>query len=328
MTSHISKLLLGLTIVAALMTSCYKEPMDDYPVQDKSLLSLAKAQGDLNLFVAAAEAADIEAQLKAGVSYTLLAPTDSSFRAFLTARGLATVQDLQNQMGAYAFNMFIRYHILEHRVKAENISDGYILTFAETKQKNRLHAYMTRQNLNITINGSTASVAQPNIIGESGVIHKIDGVLSPLTLEGISKVNPHFSKLNIAIDFAGGSLGAILNDTTEAHTLFAPTDAAFNTFLNLYGYMDINTLLNLIGPIQIEDAIKYHLIKGRFKAEDFQNQQYQTLLAGASLQLSKDSSGTILILDDKGNPLVKIITTNIMAVNGVMHTIEQVLEYQ
>src|SRR5690606_27978519 len=140
------------------------------------------------------------------------------------------------------------------RVKAENISNGYVLTFAQTSQNDRLHSYMSRDDMKVTING-TATVQEADIMAEAGGIHIIDDVLTPLTLQGLCRVNPKFSKLNIAIDFAGGSVDSILNDRTDFHTLFAPTDGAFNTFLNYYGYMDIHTLLNLIGPVQIEDAI-------------------------------------------------------------------------
>lgn len=329
MNLHIIRTSALLLIFSLFLQGCKEDSSSDYPHKPapKSILALAGEQEDLSLFVEAAEAAQIEFAMQPGAPYTLMAPTDSSFKAYLNSQGYTTIQDLHNAMGDEKFRLFVSYHILEKKVKAENISNGYVVTFAKTTEKDRLHSYMTRNELNITINRGAARVIQANITSDAGVIHKIDGVLTPLTLEGLTKVNPNFSKLSIAIDFAGSNIQQILNDETQYYTLFAPTDAAFNMFLNHYGYVDINALLDLIGPQQIEDALKYHLIKGRFKAEDFQNQDYETLLAGASLKILKDNSGTILITDDSNNPLVKITNTNIVAVNGVMHIIDQVLEY-
>lgn len=327
MISHIIRSLTLLTIIAFVSVSCSKDSsVDEYPTTSNNVVELAALHSDLSLFVEAARQANIEASFDDNSSYTLFAPTDSSFQAYLDLNGFADVEALRNSMSGEDFRRFVSYHMLDKRVKMENIANGFVTTFAQTKDGDNLHSHMLRMDNHVTINGGDAHIKMANITDGISTIHKIDGVLHPLTLEDIARVNPSYSRLYEAIQFAGADIQTILNEENY-HTLFAPTDAAFNTFVNYYGYSDITSLLSLIGSQQVANALKYHLIKGRFKAEDFQTQEYQTLLAGASLHLTKDSSGTILLKDSNADTtLVQIVTTNIVATNGITHTIDAVLE--
>lgn len=316
--------------IAALLilVACTKKEAEQSPLAPKSALELAQLEPDLSLFVEAALLSNVEYYLDPGATYTLLAPNDSSFNSFLTNLGFSTVTELKAHYGTKYFDLFVRYHFLEGKVRTENLTDGYVLTFAELTDGDRLHSYFSRSGSTTVINGAV-KVSQANLSSSTSIIHKLAGVLTPLSLDGLTRVNPRFSKLNSVIDYTRPRLDSVLVTTDFGHhTLFAPTDAAFNLFLNYYGYTDLTTLFGLISKDQMADALKYHIIKGKVRAEDFQNAEYKTLLAGASLNITKDSSGTIVITDDKGVALIKILSTNIVGINGVMHTIDKVLEFQ
>lgn len=318
-----------LLIISILITiSCGKENSSNSSLAPKSVIEMASEEANLKLFSEAIRLAEVEYFMNPGAKYTLMAPTDDSFSIFLKSLGLTSVAELRNYYGKTEFNLFVRYHILESLITSDDIFSGYVTTFAELNDNDRLHSYMSRNGLEIHINGNAAEVVEPEIIGTGGAIHKIDGVLTPLTLKGLVSVNPRFSKLTDVIRYTEPLVDSALDGRHKAHTLFAPTDAAFNLFLNFYGYSDLNTLYSFVTKEQMADALKYHLVEGRFNAEDFQNSAYETLLSGGSLNISKDVSGTIIISDDKGSALVKIISTNIVGINGVMHTIDKVLEYQ
>ncbi len=328
MIARFAKPLILLLSISILITSCSKDVFYSEPMAPQSALEMAKQEADLSLFVEAAMLSNLEYDLDPGATYTLLAPTDSAFYSFLTHLGVSTVSELKSLLGNEDFNLFVRYHILEGRVRTENLTDGYVVTFAELPDGDRLHSYMSRNGSNTYINGHS-KISTANIIGSVGVVHKISGVITPLTLDGLTRVNPKFSKLSEVINFTQPRLDSILKSGDYGyHTLFAPTDAAFNLFLNYYGYTDLSTLFGLITEDQLTDALRYHILKAKVRAEDFQNAKYQTLLAGSSLNITKDNSGTIVITDDKGVALIKIISTNIVGVNGVMHTIDKVLEFQ
>ena len=328
MIAKFSKLLIALIPISLLSISCNKEVKDVGPVAPKSVIEMAQQEPDLSLFAEATILSNVEYHLNPGATYTLLAPTDSSFSDFLNKLGLTSVAELKSHFGNEYFTQFIRYHILEGKVRTENLADGYVLTFAELNDGDRLHSYMSRTGSITSINGQ-AEVRSANMVSTGCVIHKLNGVLTPLCLDGLIRVNPRYSKLNEVIDFTDPRMDSVLKSSDNGyHTLLAPTDAAFNLFLNYYGYTDLTTLFGLITKDQMADALKYHIIKGKVRAEDFQNAEYKTLLAGAALNITKDTSGTIIITDDKGVALIKIISTNIVGINGVMHTIDKVLEFQ
>ncbi len=328
MIAKFAKPLALILTISILTVSCTKKELDNGPIAPKSALEMAQQEPDLSLFVEAASLSNVEYYMNPGATYTLFAPSDSSFTRFLSNLGLSSVSELKSHWGNEYFNLFIRYHILEGKIRTENLADGYVVTFAELQDGDRLHSYMARNGSTININGEV-KVNSSNIIGSGGVIHKISDVLTPLTIEGLTKVNPSFSKLSEVIKYTRPRMDSVLVSRDNGyHTLLAPTDAAFNLFLNYYGYTDLTTLFGLITKDQMADALRYHILKGKVRAEDFQNAEYKTLLTGASLKITKDTSGTIIITDDKGVALIKIISTNIIGVNGAIHTIDKVLEFQ
>lgn len=328
MIARFAKPLALLLTIFILTISCNKKELDNGPIAPKSALEMAQQEPDLSMFVEAAALSNVEYYLNPGAPYTLFAPTDSSFSRFLSTLGLSSVGELKSHFGNEYFNLFIRYHILEGKVRTENLTDGYVGTFAELPDGDRLHCYMSRNGSSININGE-AKATSPSIIGAAGVIHKISGILTPLTIDGLTEVNPGFSKLSEVIDFTKPRMDSVFVSRDNGyHTLFAPTDGAFNLFLNYYGYTDLATLFGLVTQDQMADALRYHILKGKVRAEGFQNTEYKTLLTGASLNITKDTSGTIIITDDKGVALIKIISTNIVGINGIIHTIDKVLEFQ
>ncbi len=329
MIARFVKTLTPILVLSILITSCSKDDKDiTAPLAPKNAIEMAMEEPDLSLFVEAANLSSVEYYMNPGSAYTLFAPSDSSFNRFLNNLGLSTVAQLKTYYGNERFDLFVRYHFLEGKVTTQNVAEGYVVTFAELADGDRLHCYVARNGSGTHIN-QDIKVTTANITGAGGVIHKIAGVLTPLSLEGLTSVNPRFSKLSEVIDFTKPRMDSVLvSEEKGYHTLLAPTDAAFNLFLNYYGYTDLSTLFTLATEDQLADALKYHIIEGKVRAEDFETAQYATLLAGASLYITKDNSGTIIITDDKGVALIKIVSTNIVGINGVLHTIDKVLEFQ
>lgn len=328
MIVRFAKLLILLFSITIVLAACQKSTEDmAIPLAPKNAIELMASDPELSMFAEATEMSSAEYYMNPGSAYTILAPSDSTFSLYLGSLGLKTVAELKARIGNESFDLFVRYHIIEGKVKTEDLADGYVVTFAELQDGDRLHCYFSRNGSVTHINKKVK--VQTSIVESNAVVHKLNGVLSPLSLEGLVEVNPKFSKLSEVITFTKPILDSVLlNFTHGNHTLLAPTDEAFNLFINYYGYSDLSTLFTMVTKEQLADALKYHVIKSKVRAEHFQNSQYQTLLAGASLKITKDNSGTIIITDDKGAALIKILSTNIIGTNGVMHTIDKVLEFQ
>ncbi|MCY7330014.1 MAG: fasciclin domain-containing protein, partial [Saprospiraceae bacterium] len=83
--SFILSLLLGSSL---LFVACKK---DDPPVT-KSLLELASTKTDLSTFLTAMERAGLSSTLSSNGSFTVFAPTNAAFTAYLAANGYANLE--------------------------------------------------------------------------------------------------------------------------------------------------------------------------------------------------------------------------------------------
>ena len=104
------------------------------------------------------------------------------------------------------------------------------------------------------------------------------------------------------------------------YTVFAPTDAAFQALL------DSNDSWNSLDDIPVEtlkSVLLFHVISGEVKAADLSNTYVNTLSTGPNdemLSLQVEVDGAVEFNGDS-----KPIATDVMASNGVIHTIDKVM---
>ena len=135
--------------------------------------------------------------------------------------------------------------------------------------------------------------------------------------------NPNYSTLVAALKQA--DLAGTFMEPGE-YTVFAPTNDAF-------AKVPKATLDNLMKPEnkeQLQGLLKYHVVKGEWKADavvkainDNKNAYNVTTLAGENLTLSlKD--GKVMIKDGKGK-MATVADADMDASNGVIHGVDTVL---
>jgi uncharacterized surface protein with fasciclin (FAS1) repeats len=118
-----------------------------------------------------------------------------------------------------------------------------------------------------------------------------------------------FTTLLKAIDTAG------LKDTLKGpgpFTVFAPTDEAFNKLPK----GELDKLLK--NKKKLEELLKYHVVEGAVKAADVSAKPSATTLAGKDITI--DATAGV-----KLNGAATVVTPDIQATNGVIHTIDTVL---
>ncbi|NVK08370.1 MAG: fasciclin domain-containing protein [Tenacibaculum sp.] len=104
------------------------------------------------------------------------------------------------------------------------------------------------------------------------------------------------------------------------YTVFAPTDAAFQALL------DSNDSWNSLDDIPVEtlkSVLLFHVISGEVKAADLSNTYVNALSTGPNnemLSLQIEVDGAVEFNGDS-----KPIATDVMASNGVIHTIDKVM---
>jgi uncharacterized surface protein with fasciclin (FAS1) repeats len=135
------------------------------------------------------------------------------------------------------------------------------------------------------------------------------------TIVDIAASNPDFSTLVTAVKAAG------LADTLAGpgpFTVFAPTNEAF-------AKLPAATLQSLLEPQnkqQLANILTYHVVGAKVMAADVQAGKVKTV-SGAEITIGV-SGGNVTITDGQGN-VAKVIKTDIVASNGVIHVIDTVL---
>jgi uncharacterized surface protein with fasciclin (FAS1) repeats len=135
------------------------------------VLEVAASEGDLDTFLEALEAAGIMDGLHGEGPFTVFAPTDDAFTAYLDQSGMTQDEVFSDQAMAQTL---LEYHIVNMSEMADQVMamGGESFTTA------------SGQELPVTVEGETvmvgnATVERYDIEAENGVIHVIDTVLMP-----------------------------------------------------------------------------------------------------------------------------------------------------
>jgi uncharacterized surface protein with fasciclin (FAS1) repeats len=135
---------------------------------------------------------------------------------------------------------------------------------------------------------------------------------SSMSIAEIAAADENFSTLVTALDAAG------LVDTLAGDgefTVFAPTNAAFEA-------LDPDTLQAALDDPEglLTDVLLYHVVGGAVPAADVVGLDFApTLLEGRNVSIDVTDAGVVL------NGEAMVVTTDIMASNGIIHVIDAVL---
>jgi uncharacterized surface protein with fasciclin (FAS1) repeats len=164
-----------------------------------------------------------------------------------------------------------------------------------------------------------ASVTAADVPASNGVIHVIDRVLVPpgvLTVVQMAQANPSFGVLVQAVGGAdlAGTLGG-----AGPFTVFAPTDAAFAAALNELSL----TAAQLLASPDLAAILSYHAVAGDWRAATV-----AALPEPAAVTTVQGGAFTVdaaLAITDSLGRKANLVATDIVASNGVIHVIDNVL---
>jgi uncharacterized surface protein with fasciclin (FAS1) repeats/plasmid stabilization system protein ParE len=181
----------------------------------------------------------------------------------------------------------------------------------------------------------TGLLSLPQFTLEAGVIYSIavtgtaeapttfvssmPGVMAsqPSVLD-IALSGPDFSILAAALDVADPAIVAAL-EGTDALTVFAPTNAAFDAFLS---DMAMTPDVLLADTELVNTVLRYHVVSGANDAAAI------SALNGQSLTSLQGEPITITVTEDGGvvlNGVANVVTADVATSNGVVHVIDAVL---
>ena len=136
-----------------------------------TIVDVAVANGSFETLVAAVTAADLVDALSAEGPLTVFAPTDDAFAAL--PEGL--VDCLLLPENSEALTSILTYHVVDGQVMSTDLTDGPVPTL----QGEEITVDLTD---GVTLNDSV-SVVTADVEASNGVIHVIDGVLVPPSID-------------------------------------------------------------------------------------------------------------------------------------------------
>ena len=334
--NSLRNLSLGFLLVLGL-NSCQKENIVSEAVAEETQVSaadrsnstvvdIALSNPDFSTLVAAVVKTNQVGLLsKATLNATVFAPTNAAFAAlpapFNNAQNIAAITDLKQ---INTLRQILRYHVSPGIRNAAQLPNGSYATLKNAAIPNDNLIFISRNINNEVIVNGVSKVVAADVQASNGVIHVIDKVLlfPSQDLGQIAISNGNFTALVAALQKTG------LTNTTFSPlsnlTVFAPTDAAFaalpaplNNAQNISAITDEGTI-NLLRTVLL-----YHLINGRVFAADLREGIQPATVAGPTVSISLATGAKVK--GNGNNTGSNIVLTDLLARNGVIHVIDQVL---
>lgn len=135
-----------------------------------------------------------------------------------------------------------------------------------------------------------------------------------------------FTALTAAASKAG--LVPALTDANASLTVFAPTNAAFDTLATQLGFANASAMVTALPADTLKSILSYHVLPTRKSAADLaaggasQSTLYSFGGSAAALKLSTTGGVT---LTDAALTTARVTSADIAAANGVVHAVDKVL---
>ena len=144
---------------------------DDMADEPGTIVDVAAANGSFETLVAAVTAADLADTLSSDGPFTVFAPTDDAFAAL--PDGLVDCLLLEENLEP--LTAILTYHVVDGEVMSTDLTDGPVPTL----QGEDIIVDLTD---GVVLN-DTVSVVIADVPASNGVIHAIDGVLVPPSID-------------------------------------------------------------------------------------------------------------------------------------------------
>ena len=268
----------------------------------KNIVETALSADSFSTLVTALKAADLVGALGGDGPFTVFAPTNEAF-AKLPKEQLANLLKPQNKALLQA--------ILTYHVVPANLPAKAVLSSQNATTLNGQRIDFKKSDAGVMVDG--ASVIQTDIECSNGVIHVIDSVILPSTLDIVATAVEAGSFKTLAAALGAAQLVEALQGDGP-FTVFAPTDEAFAA-------LPKGTVENLLKPEnreQLSAILTFHVVPGRVYSETVAAGHEFKTLQGQSVE-TRTHEGQVLVNG------ARVLKADIETSNGVIHVIDSVL---
>lgn len=311
---------MSLLFIAFFVTSCDDDEGTVTP-QEQTIAQLASSRTEFSTLVTALNKAGLTTTLNSSGNFTVFAPTNDAFSAFLSANGFANLDAVPVPL----LKEVLLNHVIADELFSNELSTSYVKTLAKgaASTTNTLSMYVNVSPTEVRLNG-VSSVTEANINASNGVIHKVNTVIGLPTIVTHATANANFSSLVAALtrpDQADQNFVSILSGTTSSpFTVFAPTNAAFGSLLTEFSWANLNAVPELV----LEKTLKYHVVTGSNILASGIPTTATNINTFLGQTFSVNATGGAKITDFN-NRVSNIVATDVQCDNGVIHVIDKVI---
>jgi uncharacterized surface protein with fasciclin (FAS1) repeats len=289
-------------------------PPADRMTPTANIVETAVANGNFTTLVAALQATQLDVVLSdESATFTVFAPTDTAFALI----GEETINTLLNNTDVLS-SILLQHVIADALVNSVN---AYSLSGTTVETASMAEIALSINVATDMLMFGGANIVMKDIYTTNGVIHVIDAVIvgdvevpaPAMNLVDVARANGSFTTLVSALETTG--LDVTLANFDNSYTVFAPTDAAF-------AKLPAGTLDNLTAE-QLTSILLYHVLPGKVMSDA------AITLAQSMSNMAEMANGDFASLSFVESMLfingAKVSTADVMADNGIIHVIDNVI---
>lgn len=274
------------------------------PKAPNSVANLLSEQSNLSTLAQAVQTSDLLNTLDEEGPYTVFAPSDEVFANYTGY----TVDQLLLEENREILNKILKYHTITGRIMSSDLKDGQATATVQGEKV----IIQTEDGIKV----NDAHITTADLEADNGVIHIIDKVLLPLSMQ-----EKTIAQLAIADDRLSTLVEALKADnlvktlqSKGPFTVFAPTNEAFAA-------LPEGTVESLLEPENKEilaSLLSYHVVTNSLMAEDLTTGTNLISVQGEPLKIAITEQNTAVAG-------ATVISPNIKASNGVVHVVNTVM---
>lgn len=312
------------TFLTVISSSCKKDAPVPVP-PSTTIVDVASGDTTFSILVAAVVKTNLAGALSdPAASLTVFAPVNSAFRALGYPTAAFVTSSVTSEADIAKLKKILLYHVLASKVPSSGITG--VNTAVVTLQGASLYA--TKNANGVFVNA--VKVIKADVAASNGVIHAIGKVLIPpagTLLETAVALSADTSPAGFSLLVAAvlqadkanpaGAVTAALSGAGPL-TVFAPTNKAFSNA----GFPTIASI-NAASPATLRNIILYHVVGARVFSSDLTASDVTTV-QGDKVTIALPAGGAT-VKGKTNTSASAIILTDVVATNGVIHVIDQVL---
>lgn len=317
------------------LNSCKQDHLTFNTTSDVNMYSYLQQDSRFSMFKQIVDKAGYASFLNTYGTYTLFAPDNDGVKAYLTASGKGSIDNID----ASTAKDLVSISIIADTIGSQLFSDGKLRTPTTSGQYLITGAVHVGDVTNIVVN-KQANLIQGNIRVGNGIIHVIDNMLipAPYTLAESLEKDPRYTIFTAALKATGlyDTLNKKPADNDNPNRKYLTVIAESDSVLNAAGYADVdalkarysktgNPLNNPADSLWLFMA--YHIWPELSYMSDISLLPTHNTLAPSEITTSQVVGTDILLNNDTFNgvlepgQLLSRPQSDVSALNGVIHSV-------